>query len=87
MARKKANAKTQLTVTLPGMLEIDSNRGVIWFHLDPAADKALAQQYEKLTLTPLRICGLPAPIPPTIFMDITIGVGCNWGTGALDEEQ
>jgi hypothetical protein len=59
-----------MTIQIEGILEIDQNRGVIYFH-------------SKLTgHTPLRICNLPKPIPdPSEYgknLDITHKIGCNW---------
>jgi hypothetical protein len=57
-----------MTLKIKGELEIDRERGVIYFHS--------AQGY-----TALRICNLPTPIPTTNYengLDITFGVGCSW---------
>lgn len=53
--------------SIQGVLEIDHERGVIYFHAGEGS--------------PLRICHLPTPIPtPTadIPLDITFGVGVSW---------
>lgn len=56
---------------LDGTLEIDHERGVIYFHSNEG-------------WTALRICRLPKPIPtfPTrvgVMLDITHMHGCDWG--------
>lgn len=67
-------AKPKLdTITIPGELEIDPNRGVIYFH---TSDEKIAAKYGSVSI--LRICQLPRPIPPRA-MDITFEYGCNWG--------
>lgn len=55
-----------------GKLEIDDERGVIYFHLLKESD---INQLGAVTL--LRICRLPTPIPARA-LDITYGVGCDW---------
>lgn len=58
------------TETISGQLEIDVDRGVIYFHSDEG-------------MTKLRIAGLPTPIDPNEYM-IDIGIpqtptiSCNW---------
>ncbi len=70
--------------TLMGQLEIDHDRGVIYFHLSSEADM------DKLNMvTPLRIYSLPKPIRQFTGaggdeLDITIGVGVSW-RGGIDE--
>jgi hypothetical protein len=58
-----------MTITIKGELEIDSQRGVIYFHTD-------------IGMTILRICRLPVPIPNPKEMssglDITHMYGQNW---------
>lgn len=59
------------TQTFDGQLEIDSDRGVIYFHSS------------KNGQTLLRICRLPTPIPSLAgevpeMLDITNGYGCSW---------
>lgn len=54
------------TTTIDGQLEIDSARGVIYFHS------------AKTGITMLRICRLPAPIPLNRQLDITHLHGCDW---------
>lgn len=63
--------KTNLT----GVLEIDHDRGVIYFHVSDA-EKAL----EIGTVTVLRICNLPRPIPAIEcgMLDIVHKVGVGW---------
>jgi hypothetical protein len=54
------------TSTYTGTLEIDHERGVIYFHLADEADM------QKLGVTTaLRICRLPRPIPHDRPLDIT----------------
>jgi hypothetical protein len=55
-----------------GQLEIDEKRGVIYFHTD---DKRAINKFGTLTI--LRICQLPTPIPHRA-LDITHMVGCDW---------
>lgn len=60
---------------LKGELEIDHNRGVIYFHLtDPK------EMLSRTVCTALRICSLPKPIPQIQdrTLDITHMVGCDW---------
>ena len=52
--------------TLHGQLEIDHNRGVIYFH-------AIFDGQTKL-----RICSLPKPIPKDVLLDITHMYGTSW---------
>ena len=68
-----------MTLKIKGELEIDRERGVIYFHSNQGH-------------TALRICNLPTPVPTTDFdsgMDITFGVGCSWKgkAGRLKLEQ
>lgn len=51
-----------------GQLEIDHDRGVIYFH------------DANFGITKLRICNLPKPIPEHLQLDITHMVGTNWFT-------
>ena len=55
-----------MTKCLDGQLEIDPDRGVIYFHRTDTGQ------------TLLRICRLPSPIPIDEFLDITFGHGVNW---------
>ncbi len=58
---------------IPGILEIDHKRGVIYFH---SSDETYG------LVTVLRICRLPKPIPELtsdIMLDITHMYGTNWG--------
>lgn len=57
------------TTLINGQLEIDHDRGVIYFH---TAD---FEAWE--TITVLRICSLPTPVPKK-FIDITHMVGVNY---------
>ena len=59
------------TKKIQGELEIDAERGVIYFHSN------------KTGTTILRICRLPKPIPEVdtesgALLDITHLIGCNW---------
>jgi hypothetical protein len=55
-----------MTLEIAGVLEIDYDRGVIYFH-----DVGTGQ-------TVLRICSLPKPIPEGKPLDITYGFGVSW---------
>jgi hypothetical protein len=65
------------TIQINGILEIDQERGVIYFHSSATGH------------TPLRICNLPKSIPnPTEYgkmLDITHFQGCNWSTCILHD--
>ena len=61
------------TTKIEGQLEIDSSRGVIYFH---TSDKDVADKIHGVTV--LRICQLPTPIPDNQMLDITFGHGCDW---------
>jgi hypothetical protein len=57
---------------IKGELEIDEERGVIYFHAD--LDQGVCP-------TPLRICRLPRPIPTVsdaVSLDVTHMVGADW---------
>lgn len=57
-----------MTKKIDGQLEIDSDRGVIYFH-------------SKEGYTALRICSLPKPIPiPKVstMLDVTHMFGASW---------
>ncbi|KKQ07935.1 MAG: hypothetical protein US20_C0026G0003 [Candidatus Pacebacteria bacterium GW2011_GWF1_36_5] len=60
-----------MTIQIDGVLEIDQERGVIYFHSIQTGH------------SPLRICSLPTPIPnPSEYskaLDITHMHGCSWG--------
>ena len=62
------------TVTINGVLEIDEDRGVIYFHAGPNNAEDIAGT------TRLRICSLPRPIPTmeNAFIDITHMVGVSF---------
>lgn len=60
-------------VSIPGFLEIDVSRGVIYFHV---SDMDMVRKLGLVTL--LRICQLPKPIPEDVQLDITHMVGCSW---------
>lgn len=67
-----------ITIKIKGELEIDQERGVVYFHS------------AKTGHTPLRICGLPKHIPDPskygIGLDITHMHGCNWVKQEITEE-
>jgi len=50
---------------IEGQLEVDHDRGVIYFH---CSDEKQAGEFG---VTPLRICGLPKPIPKA-QLDVTL---------------
>lgn len=56
-----------------GMLEVDDERGVIYFHTD---DPFVVKRFRTATI--LRICRLPTPIPVDTPMDIVHTFGCSW---------
>jgi hypothetical protein len=55
-----------MTKSYRGELEIDHERGVIYFHLGDTG------------ISLLRICQLPTPIPKNEMLDIALGVGTSW---------
>lgn len=55
------------TQTISGILEIDADRGVIYFHSDEGTTK-------------LRISGLPKPIDPAEYM---LDIGVNYSNGRV----
>lgn len=61
------------STTLNGQLEIDHDRGVIYFHL--SEEKEIEKRG---TVTLLRICSLPTPIPDSQWLDITWGHMVSW---------
>lgn len=60
---------------LTGQLEIDHDRGVIYFHLSDQEEVM-----DRGVVTALRICSLPRPIPQVKerLLDITHMHGCDW---------
>lgn len=78
-----------LTTRVNGVLEIDHERGVIYFHVSSAAN---VKKYRAVTV--LRICQLPKPIPTNTTLDVTHMHGVDWGVAiekgdmyeATDEE-
>ena len=66
------------TAEFEGTLEIDEDRGVIYFHV-------------KQGRTLLRISSLPTPIPnPDAYerrLDVTHMVGCDWGQEPISAPQ
>lgn len=54
------------TEKIRGELEIDHNRGVVYFH---AATNRVTERFGTATI--LRICRLPVPIPMDVALDIT----------------
>lgn len=71
---------TNLSTLVRGQLEIDTKRGVIYFHI--SEPKGLPT-FNGVTL--LRICRLPTPIPVDRFLDITHKVSTSWDKQAKDE--
>lgn len=67
--------------TFDGQLQIDNERGVIWFHCN---DPEIAEKYGSVSI--LRICSLPKPIPETA-LDITFGYGVSWSPPKKDQEH
>ena len=61
-----------MTRKFNGELEIDDDRGVIYFHVD---DHDTALEHGSVSI--LRICNLPTPIPKRA-LDVTHLVGCDW---------
>ena len=64
-----------MTIKHTGQLEVDHERGVVYFHSDDELTGKLG------IVTLLRICQLPKPIPRDTALDITYGYGTNWGKG------
>ena len=62
------------SIKIKGELEIDSERGVIYFHTSDL--EVLEKNQGQSTI--LRICHLPKPIPTSMMLDITHMMGCNW---------
>ena len=60
-----------MTTNIAGVLEIDHDRGVVYFH---ASEMDIALTYGTVTL--FRICQLPSPIPEGAI-DITHLVGMS----------
>lgn len=60
---------------IKGTLEIDHDRGVMWFHAD-------GSEMEKCgTITVFRICSLPRPIPQVgngLMLDVTHMYGTSF---------
>jgi hypothetical protein len=54
------------TIRIPGELEIDAERGVIYFH---TSSKKFVELIGSVTV--LRICGIPKPVVPGAI-DITL---------------
>jgi hypothetical protein len=66
-----------------GVLEIDHERGVVYFHLDRKSDVDRLQ-----VATLLRVCRLPTPIPTDTALDVTYGHGVSWsGTAARTPQE
>lgn len=69
-----------MTIKIKGELEIDQERGVIYFH----CGKRGIERFNQPTV--LRICRLPVPIPKPDagfagLLDTTHMMGCNWKRG------
>lgn len=61
-----------ITTIILGQLEIDHDRGVIYFHVEKNA-------LVMFPPTPLCICCLPKPIPANIYcIDLTHMIGCGY---------
>lgn len=58
-----------------GELEVDANRGVIYFHFTNEDDVRASGGQQTI----LRICNLPTPIPVGELLDITHMTGTSWG--------
>ena len=71
------------TTQFVGVLEIDHQRGVIYFHLSNPDDiNSMGLQ------TLLRICHLPIPIPSHKMLDISfVGMGYNWDGRKRDDPK
>ena len=54
------------TTTIQGQLEIDHDRGVVYFH---GLNDQCLRRYKTVTI--LRICQLPKPIPKNTPIDLT----------------
>ena len=70
-----------MSIKYKGELEVDFERGVIYFH---ASNHRVQQQYGSITV--LRICKLPKPIPTDRQLDITHMTGASWGRNDEDAE-
>jgi len=66
---------------LRGTLQIDEERGVIYFHCE-----STKEMKARATVSPLRICNLPHPIPDNQQLDITHLIGQNWGNKEITNE-
>ena len=81
------------TTRIQGQLEIDHDRGVIYFHMggpaDPSSDDIdysdMLAKYGTVTI--LRICRLPTPIPVHEQLDIAMGHGCSWNLSPTYQKQ
>ena len=62
-----------MTTLITGQLEVDHERGVIYFH---AIDDHFVEQFS--TVSVLRVCKLPTPIPNNEMLDITHMIGASW---------
>lgn len=58
--------RCNMTTKINGQLEIDHERGVIYFH---TTEERVLEQLNTVTI--LRICQLPKPIPKNRAIDIT----------------
>lgn len=56
---------------IEGQLEIDHNRGVIYFHCNPDYAR------ERGVVTMIRVCGLATPVPKHRMLDLT-NPTCDW---------
>jgi hypothetical protein len=74
----EAKETSAMTTSICGTLEIDHDRGVVYFHADEKDYHGITQS---VCPTPLRICSLPTPIPRITeerSLDITHMVGADW---------
>lgn len=72
-----------MNTVIKGSLEIDHERGVVYFHSDeimyaPGSSTAVY-------VTVLRICRLPAPIPINKPLDITHMYGTDWSNATASD--
>jgi hypothetical protein len=56
-----------MSIRVKGELEIDAERGVVYFHV---SDRGFARRHGVVTL--LRVCKLPTPIRVDGLIDVTV---------------
>lgn len=59
--------------TIPGYLEIDHVRGVVYFHTN---DQKVTEKCG--TVTVLRLSNLPTPVPHDEHLDVYLPAGAGW---------